>query len=297
MSFEVTRPLLAGKGDLMSVRYPVAVTPKIDGIRCLILDGVPVSRTLKPIRNLRIRERLSGIPYLLDGELIARDGNFQQSTTAVMAADSTIPWEYWVFDYLDQSSDTPSPYSTRMMQLRELYDRGVLPPEIHIVTPEYVYERPHLEELHRAHIADGFEGTMLRDPAGTYKCGRSTIREGILLKLKNFVDTEAKIIGFEELMHNDNEAVVNALGLTERSSHKENQRASGTLGAFVVQSLEDPELTYKVGTGLTAEQRADFWERQDELTGQLIKIKYFDYGIKEAPRHPVFLGFRHPDDM
>ena len=72
------------------------------------------------------------------------------------------------------------------------------------------------------------------------------------------------------------------------------------LGAFIVQSLENPDLVYKVGTGITRSQRIDFWKRQEELIGQLVKVKYFNHGIKAStgcPRHPVWMGMRHPDDL
>jgi DNA ligase-1 len=52
-----------------------------------------------------------------------------------------------------------------------------------------------------------------------------------------------------------------------------------------------------VGTGFTADQRADFWSRREQLRGQLVKYKHFPHGVKDAPRHPVFLGFRDPEDM
>ena len=35
--------------DLDNLQYPVYVTPKLDGIRCLFKGGVALSRTLKPI--------------------------------------------------------------------------------------------------------------------------------------------------------------------------------------------------------------------------------------------------------
>lgn len=291
------RPLLAGKGEVLSLKYPVGATPKFDGIRVLIVDGVPVSRTLKPIRNEEIRKVLTGLPTLLDGEIIATSNSFQESTSAVMKADSNIPWEYHIFDYVDITQKTIAPYSGRMAQLRELFELGKLPLQCQIVEPDYIYEQPALEELCQQHLLDGYEGTMVRDPRGTYKCGRSTTREGILLKLKQFSDTEAVIIGFEELMHNDNEATVNALGNTERSTHKENLRGSGMLGAFVVHPIGEPDRIYKVGTGMTHQQRQDFWNKQDELLGELVKVKYFDQGIKDVPRFPVFLGFRDIEDM
>lgn len=289
------KPLLAGSADLLSLQFPVAATPKFDGIRCLIIGGQPVSRTLKPLRNLRVRKALEGLPEILDGEIIAKSGSFQESTSAVMAEASEIPWEYHIFDYVD--GDLNLNYADRMRRLQQLFDLQELPSECRIVLPEYVYSLEHLKELCQQHLEEGYEGTMVRSPQGRYKCGRSTKREGILLKIKSFKDTEAVIVGFEELMHNDNEATTNALGQTERSTHKDNKRASGMLGSFVVHPIDQPDLTYSVGTGLTQEQRIEYWQQQEQLLGKLVKVKYFEQGVKDRPRFPVFLGFRDPDDM
>ena len=43
-------------------------------------------------------------------------------------------------------------------------------------------------------------------PNAPYKQGRSTVREGYLLKVKTFLDDEATVVRFEERMHNGNEA-------------------------------------------------------------------------------------------
>ena len=294
------KPLLAGKGSIMLTEFPAAVSPKIDGLRCITTPEGPLSRTLKPIRNKAIHAVLSKVNYFLDGELVAAGGNFQESTTAVMKADSTVDWEYHIFDILDLNRSKPLPFSERYRQLEHLFESGVLPPQCKLVPNDYIYSQEALAELHKEHMAAGFEGSMVRDPKGTYKFGRSTAKEGTLLKLKQFSDAEAKIIGFEELLHNDNEKVTNALGLSERSTCKENKRASGVLGAFVVQSLDNPEIIFKCGTGLTEQQRHDYWQDQDQLLGKLLKYKFFDFGIKVdngKPRHPVVLGIRHPDDM
>lgn len=286
--------MLASKASLLSVSFPAAVTPKIDGIRCIIKDGEALSRTLKPIRNKNIQEALKGLPDGLDGELVSMSNNFQDSTTAVMAADSEIPWKYVIFDYV---TDSKKPYSHRVNELVELQERGLLTSQCEVLKPEYLYAISDLRELHAKHIAEGFEGTMVRIPDGRYKFGRSTEREGLLLKLKEFSDTEAVVVGFEELMHNENEQTTDALGHAQRSSHKENKRASGMLGAFVVHPLGEPELIYNVGTGLTQEQRQEIWNNRQEHLGKIIKVKYFSQGVKRLPRHPVFIGFRHEDDL
>jgi DNA ligase-1 len=97
-------------------------------------------------------------------------------------------------------------------------------------------------------------------------------------------------------MHNANVAFQNELGRTARSSHQDNKVGKGTLGAFLCVDLATGA-NVSVGTGFTADQRADFWSRREQLRGQLVKYKHFPHGVKDAPRHPVFLGFRDPEDM
>ena len=53
-------------------------------------------------------------------------------------------------------------------------------------------------------LDDGYEGLMLRAPDGPYKFGRSTVKENTLLKVKNFLDDEAEVIGFKEQTTNTN---------------------------------------------------------------------------------------------
>lgn len=289
------KPLLAAITDLLSINYPAALTPKLDGIRCLIIDGLPVSRTLKQIQNKRIKEVLSGIPHILDGEIMAKGGNFQSTTTAVMAANSTVPWEYHVFDCV-LPNNLNAAYTERVAYLRELFERNQFPPEVKLLEPTYVYELEDLKNVVTEHLEAGYEGTCVRSPQGHYKFGRSTMREGILLKLKQFRDAEARILGFEEQLANHNQPTVNALGHTERSNHKENKVNTGLLGAFLVEDLETG-MQFKVGTGFTRTQRKEFWDNQSEFLGKLLKYKSMDFGVKEKPRHPVFLGFREEWDM
>jgi len=46
------KPLLAHTIEGTStIKYPCIVSPKLDGIRCIIINGVAMSRSLKPIRN------------------------------------------------------------------------------------------------------------------------------------------------------------------------------------------------------------------------------------------------------
>jgi DNA ligase-1 len=56
-------------------------------------------------------------------------------------------------------------------------------------------------------------------------------------------------------------------------------------------------LYIKIGSGLNDELRDAIWDNRDEYIGKIVKYKFFQHGVKELPRHPVFLGFRHEDDL
>jgi DNA ligase-1 len=292
MSF---KPLLAETADdLGSLRYPLYASPKYDGIRCVILNGVATSRSLKPIPNRFIqsilaRHDLNG----LDGELMV-NGNFQDVTSGIMSGDGEPDFTFWVFD------DCTNPEEWFLARDDRAHRRVLLidHPRIRYVEQRRINERSQLDEFFQANLAAGYEGVMVRSPGGRYKYGRSTLKEGILLKLKPFEDAEAVVVGFEERMHNGNEATTNALGRTERSSHKAGLVPMGTLGALIVKNDELwPGRTFNIGTGFTDAQRQHIWDRREAFTGALAKFKFQAIGTKDVPRIPVFLGWRQPGDM
>ena len=153
-----------------------------------------------------------------------------------------------------------------------------------------------LAELEAKWVGMGYEGVITRSPSARYKQGRSTLKEQGMIKLKRFQDSEAEIIGFEELMHNENVATVSEIGSTVRSSHNEGLIPAGTLGAIHVRDLQT-KVDFKIGTGFDSMARDYFWRNRDNLTGKIVKYKFFPVGVKERPRHPVYLGLRSPEDM
>lgn len=154
-------------------------------------------------------------------------------------------------------------------------------------------------------LAIGYEGIMLRAPDGGYKQGRCGKKQPWLVKVKRFEDAEAVVVGVVERMHNDNEATTNELGRTKRSTHQENKRPAGDLGALVCKTPEG--IQFQIGTGFTAEQRVELWSeylldhhtfKTDGLVGRTVKYKHFaNAGVKDAPRFPVFLCWRDERDL
>ncbi len=290
------KPMLASEADLTKLRFPLLASPKFDGIRCVVHPELgAVTRNLKPIPNVHIRNLLDKHARGLDGELVVGDPTakdcFQKTTSAVMSSKGTPEFTFWAFDRPFENCEFIYRWGTyaagQVNNSKEKWLRLV--PHVHLEDPAA------LEYYESVKVLEGWEGVMLRDPCGRYKQGRSTVKEGGLLKLKRFRDAEAIVVGFEEQMHNGNEATVNALGHTQRSSHKENLRAKGTLGALVcawpsVGAVCEP--FFNIGTGFTQAQRDEIWAKRDDLKWKTIKFKYQAVGTDQAPRFPVFLGFR-----
>lgn len=300
---KIIKPMLAASlHDINQLDYSkkYLATPKLDGIRALMIDGHLKTRTFKPIRNNHIRTMLEAVlPDGADGEIVC-PGAFQATSSGVMSADGEPEFIYYMFDYV--KDDIKKAYFERTQDMVQwMIDQGpVSTPgldKIQLLVPTLIKNYTHLKEYETECIDKGFEGVILRTPDSPYKCGRSTAKQEWLLKLKRFADDEAIIIGFTEKMHNDNEATKDAFGHTVRSSHLENKRPAGTLGALVVRDIKT-EIEFEIGTGMNDELRQRIWDEQSEWDGLIVKYKHFAIsGVKEKPRFPVYIGVRDPDDM
>lgn len=291
---KITKPMLAGTFEADKARFPYCVTPKIDGIRFLMVDGVAMSRSFKPIRNAHVQRMLATtLPDGVDGELTCGD-TFQSASSAIMSADGTPDFNCWIFDYVDPEAPEIAPYKNRIWdwRLQELSEDNDW---ITVLTPELARDEAELKTLEAAYLESGFEGAMVRDPEGTYKFGRSTVKENTLLKVKRFLDDEAVVVDILEKQHNQNEVDYDAFGNIKRSTCQDGLVGAGTAGTLVVRNKEGVE--FGIGTGLDDAMRSQIWNNKSSYIGSVVKYKYFPVSIKEKPRHPVFLGFRHADDL
>ncbi len=297
------KPMLAAdcKGDVASLSYPLYASPKLDGIRAVIIDGKAVTRSLKPIPNASIREALSGRPELegLDGELINIEDpfNFQKTTSLVMGhqPDAVSKVKFVAFDNADLGFGFE-----RRLQATEAIVSKVKHDRIYIefIVNRYITKPSDLLEYEQGLLALGYEGVMLRTKLdGKYKNGRSTLREGLLIKLKRYVQEEATIVGYEERMTNTNEAKTNELGRTQRSSAQAGKVGRDDLGAFLCKRADGETFYCGTGVGLNDETRAEFWRDRDLLIGKTITYRYLQAGTKDKPRHPLFVGIRDERDM
>ena len=280
------------------IMFPCYASPKIDGIRAVVKDGVVLSKTLKPIPNQIIQQMFSHL-HGADGELVvgAPFGGdvYERSRGPIMRHHGLADFKFCLFDRWDMPQSPAHERLQKLTELDGLIESGGI---IHYVSHTLVNGLDELQQLEAQVLEQGYEGLMLRKIDGLYKYGTSTPKQQWLLKIKRFEEGEAKILYVEEQMENTNEAVVNELGLTQRSSSKDGKVPKGTLGAFLVKDLVT-DVCFNIGTGegLTESLRARLWEERDSLPGRIIRYRYQKVGTQVAPRLPIWTGFRDEIDM
>lgn len=303
------KPLLASPVDLGNITFPKLASPKLDGIRAVMRPthktgqwptGGLKTRSLKDVPNEYIRDVARRLfPPGFDGELMTYTNgkldSFSDVSSKVMSKSGEPDFKFHVFDQTDLRNIG---FKDRLESVeRDIYGLERQGSEatkfIKLVHHEWITDVKQLMIYENSMVKDGWEGIMLRDPNGKYKFGRSTTKEGILLKMKRFHDAEAVVVDKVERHINNNEQFRDELGRAKRSTAKEGKIPAGDLGALV---CEYNGVRFELGTGFTATQRVAIWHA-NRVIGQKVKFKYQELSKDNVPRFPVFLGFREEADL
>lgn len=257
---------------LDQVKYPTYVSPKLDGIRCLLYSGKAYSRNGKLIPNKHIQQTLRQMHLPeLDGELMIA-GDFNSVQSAVMSVHGTPDFTYNIFDII---MPTRLSFDKRLYIISRLADDKILKlvPQILVNSPE------ELEAAWSEFEDDGFEGAVTKNPNSFYKHGRSTLRENTAFKFKRMHDDEGTVTAYKELMHN-----------SDTSTKKlENQVPGNCLGAL---EIKWGGVYFDLGSGFDLAERHRLWHIRDSLLGKKVTFKYQGTGPNGKPRFPVFKAFR-----
>lgn len=279
------------------LQYPLYGSPKIDGIRALAFNGKAMSRKMLPIPNIHVQSVFKSLNlHGLDGEIVVgsitatsdEDIVFKRTSSGVMSKEGKPDFRYYIFDsHLAQETS----YKWRFLnnEISRKYCGGIVVRHeqrlIKNVEELIAYE----EEL----FLRGFEGLMVRKVTGSYKRGRSTLNEEILLKIKRFADIDCVVLGYYEGLTNNNPATTDATGHTKRSTRKGLKIPNDTLGSILVKDTSgkfDKEFTVN---GKDADWNKDVWDNRDKYLGKILVIKYQPAGSFKAPRFPVIKDWRY----
>lgn len=268
-------------------RWPVAVEPKYDGMRALLIlehtGGQFVSRTGKTFTAVQwladeihrwifvdrgaLLTPMSGM--VIDGELVDPEGSFY-AIGGARGKSEFREAHFMAFDMLRthhfKQGHDPSPYTERQMAL-SIWVEDINHAHVRRTPVWYAGDHNEIMEYYLAVRHDGGEGVIVKPTDGDYRCTRSRN----WLKIKDQQTVDAPIVGLEE-----------GTG-----------KYRGMLGAVVV-DLEGVEV--RVGSGFSDEQRLEIWQKahagyRSMFTG-LIEIEYHEKTPDGSLRHPRFVRFR-----
>lgn len=303
------KPLLAATlpadADLGALPYPLWGSPKIDGYRCMVQNGVAVTRKGIKIRNTAVQEIIGREEYeALDGELVVgkpwapdvfnrtqncvNSGQPEDAETFRKHGCLWIIDKYTTYDFANGGLRV-SDFETRQ---EDLHEDGALAQHhssgyVQIIDQTWIKNAKKLLSFEARCLKKGYEGAMLRcaERSGEYpqkpgKENRSTLREFWLVKMKRFDYGEARIITPRYLVHNQNEART-ATGA--RRSAKAGKVTSETqVGKVDVVEIKTKALfSLTVSTNELRDKGFDWWQHQ---VGKVIRYKHQVRGALNAPR-------------
>lgn len=266
---------------------------KLDGVRILTIvypDGQvnQYSRNGKELVNFgHIKKQFEQIatglqePWVFDGEIMSssfQDLMKQVHRKSAVAADDAvlnlfdcIPLVHFKAGKWNAKQSFRTEHVTNFVEHHKdtlTHVRTLSQELVDLDTPE---GKQRFKEINAQAIEGGYEGIMIKDPDAGYECKRSVS----WLKLKPFIEVSLTVVGTEE-----------GTGKNE-----------GRLGALIVEGVDDGKtIRTNVGSGLTDEQRTDFWKSKDSCVGMVAEVRADAVTQNQdgsySLRFPRFLRFR-----
>lgn len=279
-----------GTLNLDDVRYPIYASIKYDGFRVAIRNGKTVLNSLRELDNVFTRNLLACQELENhDGELVILPLNdnkcFNRCQSAFRAAKGEPDFRFVVFDRIESGT-----FEERWVN----HAKPEYPSWVVVDEPVLIQNREELDDFVADTLADGHEGVILRQPKSLYKFGRGTFKTQELLRIKPMETDEIRITGFVCEYENTNEAEVNRLGRTKRSSAKEGLVPKDTLGKLIGTSEKWGEVVVSGFDDATADE---VWHNKDKYLGEYATYAYQAIGSIDKPRIAKFKGFRFAGDM
>ena len=292
------KPMLAVMWE-KQCKYPKYASLKYDGIRAVFKDGQLLSRSLKPIRNVKIQEKFDSMrvytdehEVIFDGEFYSHELTFQEISSVVNSSDKEVPesLKFHCFDLVDKENYDEEYHFrwTKMNETLPLFGDIVV-----FVEQRKVNNKDDIDAMFEKALEEGFEGLILRDICGRYKCGRSTVNEELLLKVKPFETHDLIITAVHERMKNTNDKQTNELGNSFRRNTVDAKEETGIAACF--ETIYNGFPMRVTCTGVE-EFRREIWKNKEKYIGKMMEVRGMTIGAKDVLRHPTFIRFREDKD-
>ena len=265
-----------------------SLSQKLNGVRGTFYDGKMISRQGKEFSGLD--HIIAGIgllfpdptDWVLDGELVrinsegvSDNENFRISAGILGQDDADKSGiQLVIFDVLPKSEfvqgESALGYRQRLETLNSLRDKIGEAGLQSLSVVDHLYAGEDQDVIDRyldVMVREDKEGLMLNRDSKYYRK-----RHNGILKVKRFYTVDLSILSVEE----------------------GSGRLAGKLGAFVVDYKGN---TLNVGSGMSDEQRDEFWSARDELPGRVIEVKYKEESSDKRTglsslQFPIFVSLR-----
>jgi DNA ligase-1 len=288
------KPLLAATlpqdADLSALPYPLYASPKLDGVRCMIQNGAPISRNFKAFRNPAVAKKFGFAAFEgLDGELTIGPpygSDVYNKTAGCLNSGKAEAYQVAMkllrFNVFDIRTHLAFDFVTRLETLRRDYkNQGA-----QIVEQKLICNAAALTAYEEQMLAKGYEGLMLRAAdSGAYMEKRSTLREFVLVKMKRVERAFARILEIYSLERNLN---------TEKTST--GKRSSKKVGIVVDKTrigsalLKDTKTGVEFSVSVAGDvlQKWTGWKDKSLWAGKLVAYRYQMVGtMNGVPRFPI----------
>lgn len=290
-SGRLLKPMLAIEFDVnkkKSVKFPVFVQPKLDGVRCLIYKEndqiVFQSRQntiydnfdhLLPELHHLISQFNDQDNLILDGELYTHGMPFEQITSMVRSSKSkrrhieTLNYHIYDCFYSGETNLDKNllSYNDRYQVLRRAFGDTIFS-KLVLVETTLINNMEDIETFHTHYtsLANPYEGIMIRTTDGAYKQqGRSKD----LQKYKKFMDEEFEVVG-----------------------HHEGTGCHSGTAIFECKSNVNSDKIFSVTMNGTLESKRAMMPNVESYYGKMLTVKYQEKSSEGIPRFPVGIGFR-----
>lgn len=272
-------------------QFPVYCQPKIDGICCIIqMNSVPSTRTMHHIPNKYIRQKLidAKLERGLHGDIVTyTDGVLDEYNTVeskVMSVTGEPDFKFIIYDICLPNLT----YASRLDRL-EMFVAPRLPDYCAIIKTDFILNAIQLiTAWNEIPKSEHKEGLIIRNIHGYYKQGRATTKENLIHRCKYYLDDVATVIGVTQMMHNSNRFGSVPGG---RSKAKAGMIPIPYVGSLIVKwanHLDKP--SFEIGTfdGISQATRNKWWLEREALMGKQLNFRYYNVGMVDRPRSPVF---------
>lgn len=262
--------------------WPILAQPKLNGDRCLAYidhkgavlkssqDNIIVS-----VPHINEELNMLGITAILDGELYVH-GMSHQKIRSITSRTKNLHDDYRLIEYhvFDIKSQQEQVYRDINRFRVGIHSNNIIygEPKVKFVRDVTLGSISAIERQLKTYLEQGYEGIILRNPAGLYVDGRSSD----LMKLKPRKNGSFTIIGYLE-----ETSCESTCGLIPEGIPK------GSLGSFICENSAGKG--FRVGSGpvFTRQFRTEAWQHRQDFVGKELAIKFQEMSDTGIPIFPI----------